>query len=693
MQKNQVHYLHTPLVTMLNKLTLSLVLVASICGRQSNALTIPYVAPPADVLQAEGVTTQPLVMVQAAVNGAAISQAGWTVTVDSFQPGNEGTKAIDGNTNTIWHTEWTPAAAPFPHTITIDMKSTYNVDGFTYLPRQDGNSNGNIGQHQIFTSTDGVNFAMVAFGTFYDDATQKSTSWETMPARYLRIKTLTEAGNRGPWTSAAEINIYQASSYTTPPNGLGKWGPTINFPIVPVAAALEPNGNVLTWSSYAYNTFTGGNGGDTLTSTYNPSTGIVTERTVTNTQHDMFCPGLSVDFNGRPVVTGGNNAPKTSIYDPVADVWIAGPNMHISRGYQASATCSDGRTFTIGGSWSGGQGNKNGEIYSPSSNTWTLLPGCPVAPMLTADGQGVYRADNHGWLFGWKSGYVFQAGPSKAMNWYSTSGSGAQSGAGSRASDGDSMCGNAVMYDAVNGHILSIGGSPNYQGSQATTAAHIITIGTPGTSASVTTIAGMANARIFANAVVLPNGKVFVTGGQTLGAPFSDANSIFTPEIWDPSTNSFASMLPNSIPRNYHSIALLLPDATVFSGGGGLCGTCSTNHFDAQIYTPQYLLTSTGGPATRPVLTSFPTSAARGAQVTIKTNSACTSMSLIRMGSTTHTVDTDQRRIPLSFTSPSSNTYQFTIPSDPGIALPGYWMLFVMNSAGVPGKAGVIKLT
>ena len=66
-----------------------------------------------------------------------------------------------------------------------------------------------------------------------------------------------------------------------------------------------------------------------------------------------FSPGLSTDFTGRPVVTGGNNAPKASIYNPVTNAWIAAPNMQIPRGYQASCTLSDGRTFTIGGSWSG----------------------------------------------------------------------------------------------------------------------------------------------------------------------------------------------------------------------------------------------------------------------------------------------------------------------------------------------------
>ena len=77
----------------------------------------------------------------------------------------------------------------------------------------------------------------------------------------------------------------------------------------------------------------------------------------------MFCPGISIDATGRPVVTGGNNAEKTSIYDVNADAWIAAANMQIPRGYQSQATLSDGRIFTIGGSWSGGY--VNSEVFFP----------------------------------------------------------------------------------------------------------------------------------------------------------------------------------------------------------------------------------------------------------------------------------------------------------------------------------------
>jgi galactose oxidase len=677
-------------------------LLLSIWGEVSNAaVSIPFVEAPADVLAAEGAdvlgAVGPIpheVTFAAAAAGTLVPRTGWTVTVDSFEPINPAINAIDGNPNTFWHTEWTPTNVPLPHTFTIDMHAVHNVDGIGYLPRQDGNSNGNIGSHQIFVSTNNVNWVLVAFGMWYDDSTQKYSSFETIPARYVRIHALSEAGNRGPWSSAAEFTVFATNNFTPPSPSKGLWGATIDIPLVPVSAALQPNGNVLVWSSYASSTFVGGNGGQTLTSTFDPFASTVTERLVTNTGHDMFCVGMSLDANGRIVVTGGNTSKNTSIHDPNSDNWAAAALLKIPRGYHASATCSDGRIFTIGGSWSGGEGGKNGEIYNPKSNAWSLLPGCPEAPMLTADSQGIYRADNHGWLFGWKDSYVFQAGPSKAMNWYNTAGSGAQKGAGNRASDGDSMCGNAVMYDASTGKILTVGGSPNYVDSPATSNAHIITLGAPGTNPVVTTIGNMHNARTYANAIVLPSGQVFIAGGQISGLQFTDIGSWFTPELWDPLTNAFTRMTPNTIPRNYHSFGLLLTDGTVLVGGGGLCGSCSTNHFDAQIFTPPYLLNADGSAASRPVITSLSATVfTPGTKLTFKTNVPIASAALVRVGSSTHTVNTDQRRLPLTLSRGAGNTYTVTVANDYGIVLPGYWMLFVLNANRTPSVAKMLQVT
>lgn len=90
----------------------------------------------------------------------------------------------------------------------------------------------------------------------------------------------------------------------------------------------------------------------------------------------MFCEGLSLDAKGRVVATGernvsayldlkltmsgGNDADKTSIYDPETNAWTAEGLMKIPRGYQSTVSLSNGNIFTIGGSWSGGEGGKNG---------------------------------------------------------------------------------------------------------------------------------------------------------------------------------------------------------------------------------------------------------------------------------------------------------------------------------------------
>ncbi|CAJ0552342.1 Ff.00g063210.m01.CDS01 [Fusarium sp. VM40] len=632
--------------------------------------------------------------------GSAINRDNWKVTCDSQQPGNECSKAIDGDRDTFWHTTWGSSDPKPPHTYTIDMKSTQNVNGISMLPRQDGSPNGWFGRHNVFLSTDGKNWgSAVATGTWYADNTEKYSNFETRPARYVRLVAVAEANNQ-PWTSIAEINVFKADSYTKPQTGIGSWGPTLDFPIVPVAAAIEPtSGKVLVWSSYRNDAFGGSPGGVTLTSTWDPSTNVISQRTVTVTKHDMFCPGISLDGTGQIVVTGGNDAQKTSLYDSSSDDWIPGPDMQVARGYQSSATLSNGRVFTIGGSWSGGEFEKNGEVYDPSSKTWTSLPGALVKPMLTADKQGIYRADNHGWLFGWKKGSVFQAGPSTAMNWYFTSGKGDVKSAGNRQSDRgtapDAMCGNSVMYDAVKGKILTFGGSPDYQDADATTNAHIITIDEPGkTPKTVFASNGLYYARTFHTSVVLPDGSVFITGGQQHGVPFADTTPQLTPELYVPDADTFYKQQPNSIVRVYHSISLLLPDGRVFNGGGGLCGDCTTNHFDAQIFTPNYLYNKDGTLATRPKITKVSTKSVKvGGKVTISTNGTVKQASLVRYSTATHTVNTDQRRVPLSLTNTGGNNYSFQLPNDSGIVLPGYWMLFVMDSAGVPSVASTLFVT
>ncbi|CAG2146526.1 RICIN domain-containing protein [Cupriavidus plantarum] len=465
-----------------------------------------------------------------------------------------------------------------------------------------------------------------------------------------------------------------------------KWTSPITLPLVPAAAANLPNGRVLVWSAYDRFNF-GGDAGQTYTAIFNPANNSSTEKLVTNTQHDMFCPGTANLPDGRILVNGGSSDAKTSIYNPSTNAWTTAAQMVRGRGYQGAATLSNGGVFTIGGSWSGNIGDKDGETWT-SATGWRLNSAVWDDYILTGDAGGIYRSDNHAWLFAVSNGRVFHAGPSKQMNWIDTAGNGGVTSAGTRAADGDAMNGNAVLYDI--GRIFTVGGAPDYENSNATANAHVIDIRT--TTPTVRKVASMAYARAFHNSVVLPNGQIVVIGGQAWPVTFSDDGAVLVPELWDPATEKFSRLASMATPRTYHSVALLLPDGRVLSGGGGLCGSCATNHPNVEILTPPYLLNANGTAATRPTITAAPADAYLGTTIAVTATTGMQKFSLVRMSSVTHSVNNEQRRIPLNFTVGTSGEYQLQIPADPGIAVPGYYMLFAMNAAGVPSVASIVRV-
>lgn len=145
---------------------------------------------------------------------AARIAAAATIVVSDFQGGWPGTSAIDNNDNTFWHSGYNPSNIPLPHTAKIDLGSTLLLNGFNYLPRQDGNANGRIGQYKLEASTDNVAWTQVAAGTWVDDPSRKRVGFANRNVRYLRLTAITEAGNRGPWTSAAEFGWAVAPTST-----------------------------------------------------------------------------------------------------------------------------------------------------------------------------------------------------------------------------------------------------------------------------------------------------------------------------------------------------------------------------------------------------------------------------------------------------------------------------------------------
>lgn len=113
----------------------------------------PQIAPDRNVLAKSGtldgvqLSAIPAKPAVAEVVAAAIPRDGWTVTCDSSQDGNACSNAIDGSADTFWLSN---SNAALPQSIVVDMQTTRIVGNITIEPRQDGSSDGNIGQHQIF---------------------------------------------------------------------------------------------------------------------------------------------------------------------------------------------------------------------------------------------------------------------------------------------------------------------------------------------------------------------------------------------------------------------------------------------------------------------------------------------------------------------------------------------------------------
>jgi hypothetical protein len=142
---------------------------------------------------------------------SVISKTNWSLkSVDSQETTCEngaGVNAFDNNNAKFWHTRWCGGDTPLPHEIQINLGGSYSIDGFRYLPRQDGSANGRIGQYEFYVSTDGVSWgSAVATGTFANTATEKEVRFTATAGRFARFRALTEV-NGNPWTSMAEINV------------------------------------------------------------------------------------------------------------------------------------------------------------------------------------------------------------------------------------------------------------------------------------------------------------------------------------------------------------------------------------------------------------------------------------------------------------------------------------------------------
>ncbi|HEY5344855.1 MAG TPA: discoidin domain-containing protein [Verrucomicrobiae bacterium] len=132
------------------------------------------------------------------------------VRVDSEETAGEngaGANAVDGDPNTVWHTQWQDATPECPHEIVIELTPAATIKGFTYLPRQDDSDHGDIKGYEFYVSNDGQNFGQpVAHGEFENSKELKTVAFAPTAARFIKLKALSEVNDEA-WTSAAEIGV------------------------------------------------------------------------------------------------------------------------------------------------------------------------------------------------------------------------------------------------------------------------------------------------------------------------------------------------------------------------------------------------------------------------------------------------------------------------------------------------------
>jgi hypothetical protein len=198
----------------------------------------------------------------------------------------------------------------------------------------------------------------------------------------------------------------------------------------------------------------------------------------------------------------------------------------------------------------------------------------------------------------------------------------------------------------------------------------------------------MSSMRKWATATILADGRVLATGGSKGANELIEVNN--KAEIWDPATGRWTVGPSGSRPRLYHSTALMLPDASVLVAGGGTPGPVTNLH--AEIYYPPYLYNSSGNFAARPSIVFAPEALNVNETFSMgASESNISRVTLVKTGAVTHSFNMDQRFLELPFTE-SNKTLFVQTPQNANIAPPGYYLLFVFNSQGVPSVGEIVRM-
>ncbi len=456
----------------------------------------------------------------------------------------------------------------------------------------------------------------------------------------------------------------------------GSWR-TLAYPmsINPIHLALLNTGKVLVIA---------GSGNDPSVTDFqaeiwDPQTGTQSVMPLT---WDMFCNGMIVLPDGRPFVNGGNlqydpfyGLPRNAVFDPITSTFTDVQSMAHGRWYPTTTLLGDGRVMSFSGTDENGNTDSTVEIYTPGVGWSPEYPSGWVPPLYPR-------------LHLLPNGTVFYSSSGTGSRFFNPSTNAWTQVVATTNYSGTRRYGSSVLLPLTpaNGYrpkvIIFGGGNPSTNTTELIDLSSSTPVWQPGPP--------MSQPRIEMSATLLPNGKVLAVGGSLNDEEAASAS--LNADLYDPATNTMSAAGQNVFPRLYHSGALLLPDATVALVGGNPVRGSFEGHIE--IYSPAYLFNGDGTPATRPTITSVSAGPyAYGASFQVQTPDAAniSSVVLVRPGAPTHSFDMEQRLVALSYTA-GAGVLDVTAPPNSNIAPPGYYMLFVLNAAGVPSVASFVQV-
>ena len=126
---------------------------------------------------------------------------------ENISNGKFARNVIDGNANTIWHTQFSPEIKKHPHELIIDLGREFTLTGFRLLARQDAGWNGTLKDIEITVSNNPKTFGPPTLkATLRKTKSPQDLKCAAVKGRFIRMRALSEI-NAGPWASLAEFGV------------------------------------------------------------------------------------------------------------------------------------------------------------------------------------------------------------------------------------------------------------------------------------------------------------------------------------------------------------------------------------------------------------------------------------------------------------------------------------------------------